>query len=100
MYCGTYVNILQVEYGIFKVDSEAKTVKLSLRGAEVRTLYIPYSHLGPSTTPYCAVSHAFLTELSSGVPFVTVSACSVRQYYRIIITAGPRVGLKQSENVG
>ncbi|CAM9945542.1 unnamed protein product, partial [Choristocarpus tenellus] len=25
----------EVEYGIFKVDQEAKTVKLSLRGAEV-----------------------------------------------------------------
>lgn len=26
---------MKVEYGIFKVDPEAKTVKLSLRGAEV-----------------------------------------------------------------
>lgn len=27
----------QVEYGIFKVDPESKTVKLSLRGGEVST---------------------------------------------------------------
>lgn len=27
--------VIQVEYGIFKVDSESKTVKLSLRAAEV-----------------------------------------------------------------
>ena len=27
----------KVEYGIFKVDPETKTVKLSLRGAEVRS---------------------------------------------------------------
>ncbi len=28
---------MKVEYGIFKVDSKAKTVQLSLRGAEVCT---------------------------------------------------------------
>lgn len=41
----------QVEYGIFKVDPESKTVKLSLRGVEVSNceVFDPYSFSFPET---------------------------------------------------